>query len=341
MADVTFRRFNPRSFLAGRSQDEDVEMTMDDGRQRIILAVDFGTTFCSVAYTRLRGTVQDTALDLKDVECITRYPGDRSAPQDGWQLREDVPTELWYNLGEMVEPEPSDDRSMGPNEDDSGSDNISDYDFSSKSSSESEGEVEKEAEQREQEPRNSNTPFWGFQVQLQLQRADTPKDGMKRVTRFKLMLDKGNTLTDDIREEIKPVVRNLKRTKLIQKDTDIISDYLTQLFTHTRNELRKTPNFDDNTPIEFVLTIPAVWPSEACRTMQKAMAVAAQRSGLGQWEKESLGDLFIVSEPEAAATCVLAENDNNIHVSSMLSSFAEFKILTWHFSKAWRNHCDS
>ena len=129
------------------------------------------------------------------------------------------------------------------------------------------------------------------------------------------MLDEKNDLTNIIRDKMKPVIRNLKRSKLIQNDTDIISDYLTQLFIHTRSELSKTPNFDDNIPIEFVLSLPAVWPSKAYRTMQMAMATAAQRSGLGKLEKGSLGDLFIVSEPEAAATCVMAERNNDIHVS--------------------------
>jgi len=323
-SDESFARFDPSSILKESRQDEDVEMTMDDEHRRIILAVDFGTTFSSVAYVRLDGMIQDTALDLENVNCITRYPGDRSALRDG--PREDVPTELWYSLGELTGQEPLDDIATGPNEDDSDSEQIYEYNFSSKSSSESEGELDKEAEQREEEPRNISTPFWGFEVQLQLQRTDQPKDDMKRVARFKLLLDEKNTLTNHIRESVKTVIRNLKRCKLIKKDTDIINDYLTQLFIQTKNELRKTPDFDDNIPIEFVLSIPAVWPSNACRIMQTAMVIAAQRSGLGHLEKESLTNLFIVSEPEAAAACVLAEHRNDIYVSSISNSFVEFEF---------------
>jgi len=152
------------------------------------------------------------------------------------------------------------------------------------------------------------------------------------------MLDPKNTLTNHIYGEIKTIARNLRRSKLIQKDTDIISDYLTQLFTQTRNELQKTPNFHDNIPIEFVLSIPAVWPSKACRIMQMAMATAAERSGLGHWENESRGGLFIVSEPESAAACVLAEHGDDIHVSFILNSFAEFEISDMVYIKAWRDH---
>lgn len=322
----TFGRFDPSSILEEPNQDEDVEMTMDDGHRRVILAVDFGTTFSSVGYVRLGGTIQDTALDLDNIKCITRYPDDRTPPRDGWKPREDVPTELWYSLAEFAGQEPSDDMAIGSTEDDAGSEHIFEYNLSSESSSESEGELDKETEHREEEPRNYSTLFWGFEVQLELQRTDKPKDGMKRVTRFKLMLDEKNTLTNHIREEIKTVVRNLKRSKLIKKDTDIISDYLTQLLTHTRNELRKTPDFDDNIPIEFVLSIPAVWPSKACRVMQTAIAIAGQRSSLGHWGKESLGNLFVVSEPEAAAACVLAEHRNDIHVGSTSKSFVCFEF---------------
>jgi len=56
-------------------------------------------------------------------------------------------------------------------------------------------------------------------------------------------------------------------------------------------------------------------------------AVAAERSGLGRVEKENLGNLFIVSEPEAAAACVLAEHHNDVYVSSISQLFVEFEFL--------------
>jgi hypothetical protein len=321
----TFGRFDPSSILEEPGRDEDVEMMADYGQKRFILAVDFGTTFSSVAYVQLDGTMPNTPLGLENVKCITRYPSDRSAPRDGWQPREDVPTELWYNLAGSAEREPSHNLGVRLTDDDSVLENIPEIDLGSDSSSESESELEPETERKEEEPRTSGTRFWGFEVQLQLQRTDQPKNGMKRVARFKLMLDEGNTLTAPIRGEIEPVLRNLRRSKLIDKDMDVISDYLTELFTHTRNELRKTPDFNENIPIEFVLAIPAVWPSKACRTMQTAMSAAVQRSGLGYRGKESLANLFIVSEPEAAAGYVLAEDSNDIYVSSV-SNLIKFEF---------------
>jgi len=300
-----FTRFDPNSILPQSSQNEDVEMTTDDGNRRIILAVDFGTTFSSVAYVQLSGLTQDTTRRLQQVKCITKYPGDRSAPRHGWQPREDTPTELWYSLGESAARKAPDDTAVGSTEDDSASDEDSPFHFGSEAPSESEGERDRQPEQRGEKPRNLGTKFWGFEVQLEMQRSYQPTDSMNRVIRFKLMLDEANVLTSTIRGAIKAAVRNLKKLKMIEKDTDIITDYLTQLLTHTKKELSKAPDFDDNIPIEFVLSIPAVWPSKACRIMQAAMATAAQRSGLGNPDGESLNNLFIVSEPEAAAACVL------------------------------------
>jgi hypothetical protein len=58
----------------------------------------------------------------------------------------------------------------------------------------------------------------------------------------------------------------------------------------------------------------SVWPSRAYRAMQAAMSVAAKRPELGSLVNGSLDNLFIISEPEAAAACVLAEDNNDIYV---------------------------
>jgi hypothetical protein len=162
------------------------------------------------------------------------------------------------------------------------------------------------------EDRGRSAPlFWGFGVQKQLKNIDIPKDGTRRLARFKLMLDENSTATESIRAELSLVLRNLKKSRLIKQDTDVISDYLEQLFKHTKDELRRLNEYSSSIPIEFVLCVPAVWPSRACRVMQAAMSAAAERSELGSLVNGSLDNLFIISEPEAAAACVLAEDNNN------------------------------
>ncbi len=48
------------------------------------------------------------------------------------------------------------------------------------------------------------------------------------------------------------------------------------------------------------MTIPAIWTGDACRKMQRAMGVAIEQAKFG-----TVGNLFLVTEPEAAATYVL------------------------------------
>jgi hypothetical protein len=48
--------------------------------------------------------------------------------------------------------------------------------------------------------------------------------------------------------------------------------------------------------------------------MQAAMSTAAKRSEFGNLVNGNLDNLFIISEPEAAAACVLAEDSNDIYV---------------------------
>lgn len=152
---------------------------------------------------------------------------------------------------------------------------------------------------------------------------------------------------DSIRAEIAPVFKKLKRLGLINQDTDIIRDYLQQLFRHTKYELQRLNNYDDNDSIEFVLCVPDAWSSKARRRMQAAMNAAAQRSGLGN-SMNGIDDLFIVSETEAAAAFVLAERNNDIQVGHLLvlykvSHDSNPETLTgkrsYHHTGRWRWNC--
>lgn len=304
--------------------DRDVEMTEaeptpEELSSRLIVAVDFGTTFSSVAYARVSERMPRDTVGITDVRCIARYPDDRPQPgvTFGWEPREDVPTELWYSLPRMQEHRQSGHQSTqisgeeSMNEDPAFSDASSELSCSFPDDADN---LENEEDITGENSRRSDPLFWGFGVQKQLKNIDIPKDGTRRITRFKLMLDEKSDETKDIRAELLPVLKNLKRSRLIKHNTDVISDYLEQLFKHTKTELRKLNEYSVNIPIEFVLCVPAVWPSKACRAMQAAMSDAAKRSELGNLVNGSLDNLFIISEPEAAAACVLAEDNNDIYV---------------------------
>jgi len=331
VAQSSFPRFTSIDggpLLGQPNSSEDVEMTTEESSDRLIIAVDFGTTFSSVAYSKLNEAIPEILFGLNNVKCITNYPDDRPGQQItfAWEPRQDVPTELWYHIktqsgkrrtGKIGTTSAVEQPENGDPSDSDSSDGIP------KSLSENESEDETEPLERDRERRNPENLIWGYGVQKEFRRIDIEKDGTKRVARFKLMLDEKNSKTNDIRDELKPILGNLKRSKLIQENTDIISDYLTELFTHTKRQLESSTSFNGGMPIEFVLCVPAIWPSKACRIMQRAMAAAVQRSGLGGLENESLSNLFIVSEPEAAAACVLAEHNNDINVSLLSSHYLD------------------
>ena len=330
-----FQKFDPGPILDDVPSDRDVEMAeagpaTEGLSSRLIVAFDFGTTFSSVAYARVSDRIPRDTVGITDVRCIARYPDDRAPPgvTFTWEPREDVPTELWYSLPLSPKQRQSGHQSMhisgeqSMNEDPTSSDASSEI---SCLSPEDADNLENEQENTREDRGRSAPLFWGFGVQKQLKNIDIPKDGTRRLTAFKLMLDEKSEATEDIRAELSIILKNLKKSRLIKQNTDVISDYLEQLFRHTKDELRRLGEYSAKVPVEFVLCVPAACPSRACRIMQAAMNAAAKRSELGGLVDGSLDNLFIVSEPEAAAACVLAEDNNDIYVgcSSIFCKTAE------------------
>lgn len=312
---VTFQTFNPGPVLEDSHSDRDVEMAEADSlpedetsaeksleSERLIIAVDFGTTFSSVAYTTVNKDSARDPLRLVDIKCISSYPDNRHVTNNHGleSSREDVPTELWYNLGVLKGGRPSTSHTSGTH---------------SVPTGDSEADSELDGEYTDDDDRGHYPLLWGFGVQKYLRKMDIPKDGTTRLTCFKLMLDKERSQTATVRDEILPVLKKLKKSKVVRDVENLIKDYLEQLFIHTKDELQGLKLLKDNTTIELVLCVPAVWPSKACRIMQAAMLEAVQLSGLGTWTNNTLDNLFIISEPEAAAACVLAEDNNDIYVS--------------------------
>jgi hypothetical protein len=313
---VTFDDFNPGPYLENRHLDGDVEMTEVDSdlpeetiaadmanSDRLVIAVDFGTTFCSVAYATVTKDKPRSAMTTKDIKCISRYPDSHSISNgtyDPENSREDVPTELWYNLDALKNRKPS---TSPPPE--SGS---------SASPVDNDNDSEMDGEFTDDEDTGYDELLWGFGVQKHMRKMDVPKDGTTRLTRFKLLLDEKSEGTTDLRGTLENVIKRLKRGGVAKSTADFIADYLQRLFVHTKAMLQESGVLKHNMPIEFVLCVPAVWPSKASRVMQVALSKAVELSGLGSLTNKGLDNLFIVSEPEAAAACVLAEDNDNVKV---------------------------
>jgi hypothetical protein len=155
--------------------------------------------------------------------------------------------------------------------------------------------------------------FWGYGVQDQLKEADYDADHSRHLSRFKLTLDE-SPYTANVRNTLSETCKSLKKMRLIEDDTDVIADYLEQLFQHTKKRLIESEGYTDASTVEFVLCVPAIWEAKASRKMQIAMGRAIKNSGLGRLQNGSINNLFLVSEPEAAAACVLASEKTRLKV---------------------------
>ncbi|KAF2734482.1 hypothetical protein EJ04DRAFT_602989 [Polyplosphaeria fusca] len=283
--------------------------------ERFIVAIDFGTTFSSMAYIRLRGDKRPEEQGLDSIKCVGNYPGYRP-PEGSPNHRKDVPTELWYDPAKNKQKT----RLPSPDRPDQGADQLSEKEPTSDDDTSDDEDLILVSTQSRRIEKDA-TPWsgrkfaarhWGFGVQAQLNNIDIPKDNERRLLRFKLLLDRQRKETADIRTELNPVMRNLMKLKFVKKDTDIFAHYLTDLLHHAKNEWLRLGDFREGDSIEFVLCVPAQWPVKACRVMQNSLQEAVKIVGLGAQATESVCNLFMISEPEAAAACVLAEHSNDI-----------------------------
>ncbi|KAL1602352.1 hypothetical protein SLS60_005768 [Paraconiothyrium brasiliense] len=308
----------------------DVEMTIEDNahenkeqdvmehdpvsnieRDRIVISIDFGTTFSTVAYAVLPKGVSPKNIHVRKVKCIGKFPGYRKL--DGMlDTRQDVPTELWYNFedqplpsSDLLSPDlPSNDEASSSSDDDGPHGDSSGPD-------DDDPRVNRAA--RHINPRNTSvTQYWGFNVQQHLNTMNIPRDEVSPLTRFKLKLD-NTEATEKLRADLDTILSTLRQRNIINDDSDIYTDYLTHLLKHAKEQLELSKELCENMVVQFVLCVPAKWPVKACRTMQSAVEQAVQRAGFNSKTQEASRNLFMISEPEAAAECILAEARSDLY----------------------------
>jgi hypothetical protein len=192
------------------------------------VAIDFGTTFTAVAYV-VPGFDPE---NLHEILTIKKFPNDPFPSNEGRQ----VPTESWYpNRPGRGRKRKHRDISVMPSTENVYGVGILDDDIFGTDSD---------------IPLNNDVVcagyLHGFDVQDQLGKsiADSPtytRD--RRVSRMKLLLD-NSPLTEELREELKIVLDNLKRDKLIKKNEDVIRDYLAVVMLHTKERLETYHGFN-------------------------------------------------------------------------------------------------
>lgn len=301
-------------------QDPDHELYQDAApAKHFTVAIDFGTTFSSVSFIALGSAETKKHIHPNQIFSVEQYP---NAPSMYYEQRKEVPTESWYPRvlprRDVHDNEPLNNSPM--------STLIAswayDSDHDQHAMPEEPSQIASQTyppeldETDEADDEDSTEYFWGYAVQKQLQYPDNNRAKTRRIARSKLLLDE-SPRTETIRSQLRPSLDCLKRLKIIGKDTaviDVIADFLEQLFRHSKAQLIRSHGFHDACSIEFVLCVPAIWTQQACRKMQTAMAQAISRSGFGRADNGSVDNLFIVSEPEAAAACVLADSTQGVKV---------------------------
>jgi molecular chaperone DnaK (HSP70) len=111
------------------------------------------------------------------------------------------------------------------------------------------------------------------------------------LTRFKLLLDNRSWVSKE-RQDLETAIKDLGLSV-----EDVIVKYLTFLLEHTKSHLIQRHSYKQGVRVRLVATVPAIWNSTACMVMHRATQRAAIGADFGQD-----GDVFLVAEPDAAAT---------------------------------------
>lgn len=267
--------------------------------KRLIIAVDFGTTYSAISYVDVPQGCPSYSVDPSSIRSIGNYPENYNNYYNDLMGME-VPTEVIYPL----------DRHFRDNF------NLDDPEEHLEDGDSVEGPMSDEDADISMLSNVAEEFRWGYQVHEVWNRPSTHSSTINQpLTRFKLLLD-NSEMTESVRRDVRDTISALKRKNVIQGPLHVIADFLTYLLEHTRLQLRRQ-GFDDSYEKEMILCVPAIWTQKACRDMQACLAVAMTRANFtgADLQNKSIDNLFIVSEPEAAA-------------AHMLSTSAEIKVWT-------------
>jgi hypothetical protein len=306
----------------------------------LLIAVDFGTTFSAISYVALSAEEYGSSyIPPERIMSIKNFPEDWNSDSDD-RMKNEVPTELMYprdpkfrqQEGLVYQPRPYE-----PEDDDMDDDADGEMDIDVENlhvrgdlagrASLGDGHIQPTSDRDANDIMAMYEPTdqfrWGYGVHelwsLPSAHLDRSNQAMAR---FKLLLDESQTTTD-VRDRLRETLDTLKRRKIVKSSVDVIADYLTCLLRHARSELNNE-GFDDSYTIEMILCVPAIWTQKACRDMQTALASAMANANFPGVDirNNCIENLFIVSEPEAAAAYTLA-NDWQIKVCLPLSTQAD------------------
>ncbi|ETN47239.1 uncharacterized protein HMPREF1541_01431 [Cyphellophora europaea CBS 101466] len=286
-------------------------------RPRLIIAVDFGTAYSTVSYAKIEPGVDSAGLPMSKIRCINNYDNATGNSEARANARADnVPTKLLY-LGPGVP-----DSEFSDTESDPENDSLSDLDVQLTPVPERSYRRRRKrgrksfmpSPRRRPEPVWSRPPGttvkWGYCVQYVQRIPQEMARYYEKETVELIKLTLGDEDGEDMdlrrrREELAQQIEILRSKNIIQDRDHILRDYLARLLQHAKVMLKEEEALEE-AQLEYVLCVPVSWSENACRTMHDAMVKAIQACGLGVLAQNIITELFIVSEPEAAAQYVMA-----------------------------------
>lgn len=292
----------------------------ENASKRLIVSIDFGTTYSAVSYIALSKTQRVDHVSSRDIRSIKNYPGDKN-PEEGSQMKKEVPTEVMYPLDPQFRSRANLSRPISTRR----SSTCSDYE-----------PARNEADAIKTEYDGYDIPMmvsdsrdfkWGYRMHEAWGRPATHfRQTSKAMSRFKLLLDQ-NPETQIVRDSLRLTLKHLTSKKIVESEVEVIADFLTCLLRHAKSQLQSLRLYEDY-EVEMVLCVPAIWTQKACRDMQIALLIAmrsAEFKGVDPSHK-AIENLFIVSEPEAAAAFIL-DTEPDIQVSDELGTGAQGLLI--------------
>lgn len=286
-----------------------VDTDVDDSSNRLILSIDFGTTYSSVSYIALPNNRRWRYASSNDIRSIENYPGDKNR-EEGNQMKKEVPTELMYPL------DPNFRRKA----------NLNRPATTSATAAESDpDDLADEPDAMDVDPGQYDIPSarpntddfkWGYTMHEAWANPVTHyRKTSRAMNRFKLLLDRSER-TQELRNRLQSSLNYLTSQGIVENEVGVIADFLTFLLRHVKKQLQSLRLYDDYN-MEMVLCVPAIWTQKACRNMQVALFTAMQSAQFKGTDLScgAIENFFLVSEPEAAAAFTL-DTDPDIHVST-------------------------
>ncbi|KAH8748526.1 hypothetical protein BGZ57DRAFT_835412 [Hyaloscypha finlandica] len=286
------------------SRNPNIDTNSGETPREIIVGVDYGTTFTSISYHILSDEDDHTRVFPHEVGVISEWPHDGF---DGSKMH--IPTETWYSSVPKIRGRPVGQFELSNSDSESTSSDDEDL-RASRSSSSDPGQGGDDLARL----------FWGYEVPYKKYVELAPRSEHRRIEHVKSMLLRAEYAHDDQRE-IRPRIDRLIAEKIIRKfgttdvpesqdAQDLITDFLVPVLRHTRHQLIKHEGLTDQCSISFVLTVPLIWDATSLRILQTAMEAAIRETKFGTLRHGSVDNLFIISEPEAAATYLLGTSDD-------------------------------